>query len=144
MGDCIFCKIAAHELPAQIVYEDDHFLAFLDINPVNPGHTLVIPKTHHPSLLDEPEDILTRFLPVIQRVARAVETATHADGLNVIWNIKPAAGQVIFHTHAHIIPRHAHDGLKHWPGKPYASQADAEALSERIRKAFEDAEASSR
>ncbi len=134
MDDCIFCKIARHELPAEIVYEDAAFIAFLDINPVNPGHTLVIPKEHHANLLEEPEETLRDFLPVIQHVARAVEQATQADGLNVTFNIKPAAGQVIFHTHAHIIPRYADDGLRHWPGKPYATEEDARKLADAIRE----------
>lgn len=117
MSECIFCKIAKGEIPCKKVFENDHIIAFLDINPTNAGHTLVVPKEHHEDLLATPNDVLSDILKHVKFIAGAVMTAVNADGFNVIINTKPAAGQVIFHTHFHIIPRFDNDGLRHWPAK---------------------------
>ena len=115
MNDCIFCKIIKKEIPADFVYENDKIVAFLDIHPSNKGHTLVVPREHHVDLLETPDDVLADILSRTKKIAPAVMKAVNAQGFNSIFNTKPAAGQVIFHTHMHIIPRFTNDGLKHWP-----------------------------
>lgn len=119
-ADCLFCKIAAREIPATIVYEDSDFLAFLDIRPINLGHTLVIPKVHCRNIFDYPASTLERLGPVLQKLAVAVRDGMHADGINVSMNNEPAAGQIIFHAHVHVTPRYQND--EHRPGY---SRADA-------------------
>lgn len=114
--DCIFCKIISGEIPSSKVYEDDTVLAFLDINPVNKGHSLVIPKKHSANLLEDDIGDLTNCMSAIQKVARATMAAVNADGFNLMANTKPVAGQIVFHTHFHIVPRFEGDGLRHWPG----------------------------
>lgn len=109
--NCLFCKIASGEIPAHKVYEDDQFLAFLDINPVNLGHTLLIPKTHAENLFELTEEILNRLGEQLQKVGQAVKEGTDADGLNIMMNNGTAAGQVIFHAHIHLIPRFQDDGF---------------------------------
>lgn len=116
MTDCLFCKIARKEIPSNVVYEDDAFLAFLDIRPTTEGHTLVIPKEHYDTLLDTPADVAGRFIGVVQKVASGVKNGVGAPACNIDVNVGKEAGQVIFHTHIHIIPRKAEDGLRLWPG----------------------------
>lgn len=117
MNDCIFCKIVKKEIPCDLVFENEKVIAFLDIRPSSPGHTLVVPKAHHEDLLATPDSDLLEVMCVTKKVAKAAMEAVKADGFNVITNTKPAAGQAVFHTHFHIIPRFANDGLKHWPHK---------------------------
>lgn len=117
MSECIFCKIVKGDIPSKKVFENDHLIAFLDINPTNPGHTLVVPKEHHEDFLSTPNDILSDILKHVKIIAKAAMSAVNADGFNIIINTKSAAGQVVFHTHFHIIPRFDNDGFKHWPGK---------------------------
>jgi histidine triad (HIT) family protein len=131
---CIFCKIAKKEIPSEtIVYENDKIMAFLDINPTNPGHTLVIPKEHYPNLLETPDDVLKELITAVRKVAKAVKEGVNADGINISINTEKAAGQIIFHTHVHIIPRFKHDGLKMWPQKPY-QPGQAENIKKEIIK----------
>lgn len=134
MGSCIFCQIVAGTIPAVKVFENDTVLAFLDINPVNHGHTLVIPKEHYATLPELPEELAARLAVSLQRVAGAVFAATMADGMNVNMNINEAAGQLVPHVHWHLIPRFRGDGLSLWPGRPYP-EGDAMAdMGEKIRK----------
>lgn len=133
---CIFCRIVKGELPSTRVYEDDHVLAFLDINPIAKGHLLVIPKGHYATLLDIPEDLFSAIMPVIAKLGKAVMAATGAAGFNCLQNNFPASGQIVFHAHWHIIPRFEGDGLKHWP---HNTKIDAEAMqaaAEAVRKAL--------
>jgi histidine triad (HIT) family protein len=111
----IFSQIVNGEVPAAKVYEDDLTLAFLDIRPAARGHTLVICKDEHPSLLDVPPEVLSAVAHTTQRVARAIKEALHPDGFNVVQNDGPAAGQVVFHYHVHIVPRWEGDKpIVHW------------------------------
>ena len=136
MDDCIFCKIIAGELPCAKVYEDEHTLAFLDIHPVRPGHTLVVPKTHCQDFLDCDPAVFRDIMPVTQKVARAVVKATGAEGFNLGVNNGRAAGQVIFHLHLHVIPRNIGDGLRLWPNQDY-QEGKMQEIAGRIKKAFE-------
>ncbi len=117
--DCIFCKIIKGEIPCSKVFENEKFFAFLDIGPVNKGHTLVIPKKHYKNLFDMPEDELKGYMEVIQKVSKAVIKGVDADGVNLNMNNESVAGQVVMHAHIHIIPRFKDDGLKLWPQGKY-------------------------
>lgn len=117
MSDCVFCKIVAQEIPAHKVYEDSNVLAFLDIHPTNPGHTLVIPKAHHKDFLDTPPCLQAKLIQVVGQIAPKVMKAVGAEAFNLGVNNGAAAGQLIFHTHFHIMPRFAKDGHKLWYGK---------------------------
>lgn len=110
--ECLFCRIVDGELPAWKVYEDGHFLAFLDVNPASKGHVLVIPKEHYPGLLDMSEHDLRHVMKVVQEVASAVVEATDADGFNILQSNNPVAGQQVFHVHFHIIPRNHGDNVE--------------------------------
>ena len=113
VSDCIFCKIVAGEIPASKVYEDDHFLAFLDISQVTPGHTLVIPKKHARNLLEMTPDETADLFNVVSRVTKKLESATQPQGMNIISNMEEIAGQSVFHSHVHILPRYSQeDDLK--------------------------------
>ena len=135
MTDCIFCKIVAGEISSHKVYEDDQFLAFLDINPVNPGHTLVIPKKHYANLEATPADTLQGLIVTVKKVAVAVVKGTAAEGFNIGLNNGRVAGQIVDHIHSHIMPRRAEDGHELWHGKPYA-EGQAAAAAEKIRQAL--------
>lgn len=133
---CIFCRIVKGELPCTRVYEDNDILAFLDINPVSSGHTLVIPKGHYATLLDVPDDLGAKIVPALSRIGRAIMTAVKAEGFNCLQNNFTASGQIVFHSHWHIIPRSEGDGLRHWPHKASADPAVLQAVAEAIRAAF--------
>ena len=133
--DCIFCKIVRGEIPSDKVYENEDTLAFLDIHPNNPGHTLVIPKVHSENLYDIDDHSLAAVMRTVQRVARAIKQAVGAGGINVAMNNEEAAGQVVFHPHLHVIPRFKEDGYSHWPKRSYA-EGEAAAIAEKIRTAL--------
>lgn len=114
--DCLFCKMVTGQVPCTKVHEDDFVLAFMDINPVSRGHTLVIPKGHWANLLELPDGLGEPLLAALRDVARAVTLEAGAKGFNIVQNNNPAAGQVIFHFHWHIIPRFENDGLALWAG----------------------------
>ena len=130
---CVFCKIINEELPAARLYEDSEVISFLDINPVNLGHTLVVPRRHYELLLDISGDELGRVMKIIPSIARAVVTATKADGLNIFQTNKPCAGQTVPHLHFHVIPRHVHDGFSFgWRQKKYCGN-EMEKMMENIK-----------
>ncbi len=135
MDDCIFCTIIAGKIPANKVYENGHSLAFLDINPINKGHTLVVPKDHYSEVSDLPSSVLHDMIDAVQKVADAVKKGVAADGINLGMNNGRAAGQVVFHAHMHVIPRFSHDGLHHWPSKKYA-EGEIKEVEEKIKKAM--------
>ncbi|WP_436925896.1 HIT family protein [Halosimplex amylolyticum] len=108
--DCIFCSIVAGEIPSRTVYEDDDVLAFLDANPLAPGHTLVIPKDHHEHVQDMPNDLAGDVFAVMHRLVEPIESAVDADGSTVAFNNGEVAGQEVPHTHGHVVPRFDDDG----------------------------------
>lgn len=119
MRDCIFCRIVRGEMPCARIYEDEHVLSFLDINPINPGHALVVPKTHASKLFEIPVEELQACIVASQKVGQAVYRAVKATGMNLLQNNGRAAGQLIDHAHFHLIPRFENDGfLTTWPAKP--------------------------
>ncbi len=131
--DCIFCKIANKQIPAEIIYEDKKIMAFLDIAPVHPGHALVISKEHHQTMLETPDELARDMIAVAKKVALAVVNATNAQGINFGINNGEAAGQVIWHTHYHVIPRFTNDGLKLWPQQKY-QEGQMKTVCDRIIK----------
>lgn len=132
----IFAKILRGEIPAHKVYEDDDVLVFLDVMPQAPGHTLVVPKAASRNLLDADEAVLGKLLPVVQKVARAVQKAFGADGVTIFQYNEAAGGQSVFHLHIHVVPRHE--------GVPLARHEDKmedgavlSANAEKVRRALE-------
>src|SRR5689334_21199406 len=109
MAKCVFCDIVAGAVTAAVVYEDDATLGFLDHAPLLPGHVLIVPKTHYPTLGDLPQSELGAYFGVVQRIATAVERAMHAEGAFVATNIK--ISQSVPHLHVHVVPRKKGDGL---------------------------------
>jgi len=134
MEDTIFTKIIRKELPSWPVYEDDRVIAILDITPVNKGHVLVIPKEVYANVYDLPEELLAHLMIVAKRVATALKTALNADGVNIIMNNEPAAGQLITdHAHIHVIPRFSGDGFEAWHGHVPYTEGEKESFAEKIR-----------
>ncbi|USZ67004.1 HIT family protein [Halorussus salilacus] len=108
--DCIFCQIVEGDIPSRTVFEDDTAKAFLDANPLAPGHTLVVPKEHYETLSEVPEETAAHLFGVLHRLNTAVQNAVDAPAANVAFNDGPAAGQEVPHVHGHIIPRFEDDG----------------------------------
>jgi histidine triad (HIT) family protein len=117
---CIFCKIIRGEIPAAKVIETARAVAFLDIHPVTHGHTLLVPRSHHPRLADVPEELAAHAGSLLPHLCRAIAAATGAPGLNVVMNNGRVAGQTIDHCHWHIIPRFNDDPVSWaWPQGEY-------------------------
>lgn len=132
MPDSIFSKIIRGEIPSRKIYEDEHVFAFLDINPLATGHTLVIPKREVELLHELPADEAAAIARVLGMLGRQITEAVGAAGYNVLQNNGPEAGQVVPHVHFHIIPRAADDGLGYrWNVKP-TTQDELAATHERI------------
>lgn len=125
----IFSKIISGELPCFKVYEDEHILAFLDINPIQPGHTLVIPKIPSEDGMSCLSEDLARIMAVAQKVALALKSTVECDGVNFLMNNGAAAGQKVFHTHLHIIPRYTDDGVYEEPLPGEYENGEAEGLA---------------
>lgn len=132
--NCIFCKIAGGEIPSAAVYEDDKFKVILDIAPAAKGHAILIPKKHLPDIFEVDEETASGALLTAARVAKGMKEALGCDGVNILQNNGPAAGQTVYHLHIHIIPRWNDDGLNlSWKQGKY-EEGEAEELAERIRK----------
>ncbi|MUV90773.1 HIT domain-containing protein [Halapricum sp. CBA1109] len=135
--DCIFCSIVDGEIPSRTVYEDDTVLAFLDANPLAPGHTLVIPKTHYERLNDVPAATASELYARLHELVPAVEDAADAPASTVAFNNGEAAGQEVPHVHAHVVPRTADDGGGPIHGvfgsRPDLSDDELDALADAIR-----------
>lgn len=110
MSDCIFCSIAAGEIDAEVVFENDYAIGFLDANPVVDGHTVVVPKEHFERFTDLTEEVATGVFATVREVNEAIQNGLGADGTNIGINDGEAAGQAIPHTHVHVIPRYHDDG----------------------------------
>ena len=108
--DCIFCSIVVGDIPGRVVHRTDHAIAFLDANPLAPGHTLVIPKQHYPRLEDVPGDEAAELFGAVHDLAPRIESAVDADAVSVGINDGEAAGQEVPHTHVHLVPRFEGDG----------------------------------
>ena len=107
--DCIFCKIAAGEIPSQCIYEDELFKVILDLGPATKGHSLIIPKDHYEDLFELPEETAAQAMVLAKRLSARLMEKLHADGLNLVQNNKETAGQTVKHFHLHMIPRYKDD-----------------------------------
>lgn len=134
--DCIFCKIAAGEIPSSKVYEGEKVLAFLDIAPINIGHSLIISKNHYKNIYETPEEVMLEMMKAAKILSHAIKTSLAADGINVTMNNDPAAGQIIFHSHVHIIPRKANDGFGPWKGRRPYQKGEKEIIVKKITEAL--------
>lgn len=135
--DCVFCKIAAGTLPSTRVYEDSDIIAFMDINPVVKGHTLVIPRQHHDPLIAMPAAILQKLILVVQKIARAQMEGLEAIGLNITQANGKVAGQLVPHVHFHVIPRFESDEHeRRWTPGRYENSGEIERFADKIRKAI--------
>ena len=132
MPKCVFCDIISGSGPAHIAFEDDISIAFLDTRPLFPGHVLVVPKQHIPTLPDLPPDILPQFFTNVQLLSKAVPLALESDGSFIAVNNK--ISQSIPHLHVHVVPRNRKDGLRgfFWPRTGYADESEAERTRERL------------
>jgi histidine triad (HIT) family protein len=136
VAECVFCAIVSGSVPAFTVASEEAGIAFLDTRPVFPGHTLVIPRAHVPTLTDLPTSDLPGYFGLVQRVAVAVEAGMDADGTFVAMNNK--ISQSVPHLHTHVVPRRRKDGLRgfFWPRTKYGSDAEATAVAAAIAAAF--------
>lgn len=130
--ETIFSKIINREIPADIVYEDEQVLAFLDISPVNPGHTLVIPKKYFKNIFDGESEILGQMMKVAQKIGQAILELKLADGVNLIMNNGEAAGQEVWHAHLHVVPRKTGDGAYSKPKHAPCSMEESKVIQQKL------------
>ena len=138
MSECIFCKIINGEIPSRKIYEDELVYAFLDISPINFGHTLVIPKEHHQSAATIPENVAGRMFAIASRIGILLKRFDEYDGYNLHLADGTAAGQVVMHAHLHVIPRGAEDNFRwNWRQLNYPEGKMAEianSIAEKLQK----------
>lgn len=130
--DCIFCKIINKEIPSAIFYETNEIVAFLNINPVNPGHYLILPKKHSINILDTDDHLLADMAVAVKKLTPIILELVKAPAFNLVVNNGTEAGQVVFHSHWHVVPRFDADGLEHWKGTPAISE-ELVVLADKIK-----------
>lgn len=108
--NCIFCKIAAGDIPSKTIYEDEQFRVIMDISPATKGHALILPKEHYANLYEIPEEVAADAMKLAKKLAKKVTDVLECDGFNVVQNNGEVAGQTVFHFHMHLIPRYKNDG----------------------------------
>lgn len=133
-ASCIFCKIVRKQAPASIIYEDETVIVFLDIRPLNEGHTLVIPKKHYVDIFDIPEKQLSQVHKVAKQVSLAVKKATNADGISIIQQNGKAAAQDIFHLHVHVVPRFEGQKLPSFSALREVERGKLEVMAKKIKQ----------
>jgi len=140
LEDCIFCGIIGRREHSIIVYEDGHYLGFLDHFPLNPGHTLVVPKKHYESMREMPPSAVGELFVSVAKVMRGVFKASKADGINIGQSNGAAASQDVFHVHVHIIPRYNHDspGGLTFPQRKNSTLADRERMGALVKRAVQE------
>ncbi|MGQ0616066.1 MAG: HIT family protein [Acidimicrobiia bacterium] len=136
MADCTFCAVVAGSGPAHVVLDDEVALAFLDVRPLFPGHTLLVPKAHHETLVELPPELVEPLFSRARRLAAAMESVLGAQGSFVAMNNR--VSQSVPHLHIHVVPRTKGDGLKgfFWPRGSYPSESEAAAVAQRLRDAL--------
>ncbi len=125
--DCIFCKIAAGEIPSRTIYEDESFRTILDISPASKGHAIILPKNHAANIYELPEEDASKIFVVAKKIACAMKQTLQCEGLNILQNNGELAGQTVFHLHLHVLPRYQDDKVSFsWEhGKPSEEELDA-------------------
>ncbi len=134
MVDCVFCKIVKKEAPAEILYENENILAFLDINPINFGHTLIIPKQHYREFHEIPDEISKELITATSVLTKAILESLKPNGYNIFTNNGRFAGQAIMHCHFHIVPRYFNDGFKFRPLPKSYKQNQMKQYADLIRE----------
>jgi len=136
MAACVFCQIVAGELPARIVFQDEHTMGFLDVRPLFPGHVLLVPKVHVETLADLPDALIEPLFTQARRLSAVMETALDAAGSFVAMNNR--VSQSVPHLHVHVVPRNRKDGLRgfFWPRHKYTDDAHADAVAATLRTAL--------
>ncbi len=135
-ASCAFCRIVAGSAPAHVVLDDGRCLAFLDVRPLFPGHTLVVPRAHHETLADLPPELVGPLFQRVRRLSLAVEEGLAAAGSFVACNNR--ISQSVAHVHVHVVPRNPKDGLRgfFWPRQGYEDEAHAAEVASRLRQAL--------
>nr|WP_294492830.1 HIT family protein [uncultured Mediterraneibacter sp.] len=127
--ECIFCKIAAGEIPSATLYEDEDFRVILDLGPASKGHALILPKEHYRNLYDIDEETAAKAMKLARKMVKKMTDVLGCDGYNIVQNNEPCAGQTVFHFHMHLIPRYEgdHVGLS-WPAGELTEEVKTEIL----------------
>lgn len=136
MEKCIFCKIAAGDIPAATLFEDEDFRVILDLGPASKGHALILPKAHYANLYEMPDELAGKAMILAKKMVTVMTKALDCDGFNVVQNNGESAGQTVFHFHMHLIPRYEGDqvGLTWTPG---TLEADVkEEILQKVKSAF--------
>ena len=132
---CIFCKIAAGDIPSATIYEDEDFRVILDIEPASKGHALILPKDHYANLYELSDELAAKVLLVAKKVVTAMTEVLGCDGYNVLQNNGEAAGQTVFHFHMHLIPRYKDDSVNiKWKPGTLNDELKAEIVSKMSEK----------
>jgi histidine triad (HIT) family protein len=136
-GSCAFCEIVKGNIASDIVFEDEHSIAFLDKRPLFPGHSLLVPREHHETLLDLPDDLVKILFVNARLLARAMEEGLKAEGSFVALNNR--VSQSVPHLHVHVVPRRFKDGLRgfFWPRNPYRDEAHAAQVQAALKAAVD-------
>ena len=129
---CIFCKIINHDIPCHPVYEDEKTLVFLDIKPVNPGHLLVIPKTHYQNIEEITNEDFCNLMLIVKKMGCLLKDKLGVIAYNVLENNDPISGQIVPHLHFHVIPRRPGDGHILWPQSEY-EPGEAEKIAKQLK-----------
>ena len=132
--ECVFCKIVKGEIPSKKVYDDKDVIAFLDINPANPGHTLVVPKKHAEDLTKSNEDDIAKAMHVVKKITASLKEKMNAIGVNVVQNNGKAAGQLVAHTHFHVIPRYPNDSVIITYQRVHMQDSDLEEVRKKLEE----------
>lgn len=131
--NCVFCKIAAGDIPSSTIYEDNDFKVILDISPATKGHAIIIPKVHAKNIFELPDDLASKVFVVAKKVATGMKEALKCDGFNILQNNEEVAGQTVFHFHMHLIPRYKEDKVTiKWCEERYVGE-DLGTLAEQIK-----------
>jgi len=131
--NCIFCKIAAGDIPSTTIYEDEDFRVILDIEPASKGHALILPKEHYANIYELPEELASKVMIVAKKVITAMTEVLGCDGYNVLQNNGEVAGQTVFHFHMHLIPRYKDDKVTiTWEHGAVSDYLDAFSIKRKI------------
>lgn len=133
MDNCTFCEIVAKKIPSSIVFENDQIVVFMDNYPINPGHVLVVCKQHYPSIADTPNEVLLNLMQMVFRVESALwKSGIACEGTNILYSNGEVAGQDVFHTHFHVVPRRKNDGFKITYGTKESNRDDLNIAAQKI------------
>lgn len=131
-SECLFCKIAKGEIPSKKIYEDSDSFAFLDINPANRGHCLVIPKKHYENIYDVDDRALEKLIIVTKNLSKLIKEKLQCNGINIVQNNEKHAGQIVSHFHIHIIPRYENDNVVITYQRVSLTDADFEDIKQKL------------